>query len=79
MILDDIAAETRRRIERLKADGYYGRLHEEMKYFTPLTDDLFYKNLACDGLSLICELKKSVSFEGDDQRGLPLCGDRKRV
>ena len=31
MILDDIAAETRRRIERLKADGYYGRLHEEMK------------------------------------------------
>ena len=56
MILDDIAAETRRRIERLKADGYYGRLHEEMKHFTPRTDDLFYKHLASDGLSLICEL-----------------------
>ena len=64
MILDDIAAETRRRIKELKESGYYGRIHEAMKDFRPKDDDLFYKNLAKPGLSLICELKKASPSKG---------------
>ena len=64
MILDDIAAETKRRVERLKREGYYGKIHEEIQHFQPSTDDAFYKNLAKPGLSFICELKKASPSKG---------------
>ncbi len=64
MILDDIAAETRRCIAALKESGYYGDIHQAMKDFKPREDDLFYRNLAKPGLSLICELKKASPSKG---------------
>lgn len=64
MILDDIAVETKRRVERLKREGYYGKIHEEIQHFQPSTEDVFYKNLAKPGLSFICELKKASPSKG---------------
>lgn len=64
MILDELAAETRKRIAVLRENGYYGRIRDEMKRFRPRDDDLFYKNLARPGLSLICELKKASPSKG---------------
>ena len=71
MILDDIAAETRRRLTALKESGYYGKIHEAMKDFTPREDDLFYRNLAKPGLSLICELKKASPSKGTISEDFP--------
>ncbi len=64
MILDDIAKETRRRVEQLKKEGYYEKIHEEIQNFQPSTTDAFYKNLAKPGLSFICELKKASPSKG---------------
>lgn len=71
MILDDIAAETRRRLAALKESGYYGNIHEAMKDFRPREDDLFYRNLAKPGLSLICELKKASPSKGTISEDFP--------
>ncbi len=71
MILDDIAAETRRRIAALKDSGYYGDIHEAMKDFKPREDDLFYRNLAKPRLSLICELKKASPSKGTISADFP--------
>ncbi len=71
MILDDIAAETRRRLAALKESGYYGDIHKAMKDFTPRTDDLFYRNLAKPGLSFICELKKASPSKGTISQDFP--------
>ncbi len=71
MILDDIAAETRRRLVALKESGYYGNIHEAMKDFQPREDDLFYRNLAKPGLSLICELKKASPSKGTISEDFP--------
>lgn len=64
MILDDIAAETRKRVNRLQREGYYGRIHEAMKHYEPCREDAFYNNLATPGLSFICELKKASPSKG---------------
>lgn len=64
MILDDIAAETRRRVEELKREGYYEKIHQEMVHFQPSQKHAFYKNLAKPGLSFICELKKASPSKG---------------
>ena len=53
MILDDIAAETRRRVEELKREGYYEKIHQEMVHFQPSQKHAFYKNLAKPGLSFV--------------------------
>lgn len=64
MILDDIAAETRKRIKRLKEEGYYAAIHEKAEQFTPSKNHLFYKKLAAPGLSFLCELKKASPSKG---------------
>lgn len=64
MILDDIAAETRKRVNRLQREGYYDRIHEEIENYTPSKADAFYRNLAKPGLSFICELKKASPSKG---------------
>ncbi len=71
MILDDIAAETRRRVERLKREGYYGKIHDEIQHFQPSTEDAFYNNLARPGLSFICELKKASPSKGIISENFP--------
>ncbi|MGN0953787.1 indole-3-glycerol phosphate synthase TrpC [Dialister sp.] len=64
MILDDIAAEARKRTARLKAEGYYDAIHEKAAHFTPSDKHLFYRNLSAPGLSFICELKKASPSKG---------------
>lgn len=64
MILDDIAAETRKRVNRLQREGYYDRIHADIKNYEPSKEDAFYRNLAKPGLSFICELKKASPSKG---------------
>ena len=64
MILDDIAQETRKRIDRLEREGYYDEIRRRMKDFIPKKEHSFYRNLAAPGLSFICELKKASPSKG---------------
>ena len=64
MILDDIAQETRKRIDRLEREGYYDEIRRRMKDFIPKKEHAFYRNLAAPGLSFICELKKASPSKG---------------
>ena len=64
MILDDIAQETRKRIDRLEREGYYDEIRRRMKDFIPRKEHPFYRNLAAPGLSFICELKKASPSKG---------------
>ena len=64
MILDDIAQETRKRIDRLEREGYYDEIRRRMKDFIPRKEHPFYRNLKAPGLSFICELKKASPSKG---------------
>ena len=64
MILDDIAQETRKRIDRLEREGYYDEIRRRMKDFIPRKEHSFYRNLKAPGLSFICELKKASPSKG---------------
>lgn len=64
MILDDIAAYTRQLVADRKADGYYGRIHEEAERFVPGKARPFLDNLKAPGLSFICEIKKASPSKG---------------
>lgn len=64
MILDDIAQETRKRIDRLEREGYYDEIRRRMKDFIPKKGHAFYRNLKAPGLSFICELKKASPSKG---------------
>ena len=64
MILDDIAQETRKRIDRLEREGYYDEIRRRMKDFIPRKGHPFYRNLKAPGLSFICELKKASPSKG---------------
>lgn len=64
MILDDIAQETRKRIDRLEREGYYDEIRRRMKDFIPRKGHPFYRNLVAPGLSFICELKKASPSKG---------------
>ena len=64
MILDDIAQETRKRIDRLEREGYYDEIRRRMKDFIPKKEHAFYRNLKAPGLSFICELKKASPSKG---------------
>ncbi len=72
MILDDIAEETERRIQRLKDEGYYGRIHEDFQHFVPSEGRRFYNALKNQGLSFICELKKASPSKGLISDDFPL-------
>lgn len=52
MILDDIAQETRKRIDRLEREGYYDEIRRRMKDFIPKKEHAFYRNLAAPGSPL---------------------------
>jgi indole-3-glycerol phosphate synthase len=65
MILDDIARETRRRIEQKKKEGYYEAVHEELAHHKPLKGEPFKKNLQAPGLSFICEVKRASPSRGN--------------
>lgn len=71
MILDDIAAHTRKRLEELKASGYYAKVHEKAEAFTPDAARPFEENLARPGLSFICELKKASPSKGTISEDFP--------
>jgi indole-3-glycerol phosphate synthase len=65
MILDDIARETRRRLEQKKKEGYYEAVHEALAHRKPLEGEPFKKNLQAPGLSFICEVKRASPSRGN--------------
>lgn len=71
MILDEIAAYTRKRIAERKRDGFYDRIHEEIQSFAPSAAFPFEKKLARPGLSFICELKKASPSKGTINEKFP--------
>ncbi len=64
MILDDITASTRARVERLKAEGYYKKVHEAAEKLEPEKTFPFEAALRRKGLSFICEVKKASPSKG---------------
>ncbi len=64
MILDDIAAYTKKLVAEKKAAGYYDKVHEAAEQLSPKTDNPFKGNLAKPGLSFICEIKKASPSKG---------------
>lgn len=71
MILEEIAAAARARVERLKRDGYY-RAIEEKAYCRPVPHPFrFQKQLEKKGLSIIAELKKASPSKGVISRDFP--------
>lgn len=71
MILEEIAAAARARVERLKRDGYY-RAIEEQAYCRPAPHPFrFQKQLEKKGLSVIAELKKASPSKGVISRDFP--------
>lgn len=64
MILDTIAAETRRRVAKLKEEGYYETVHEAAKTAKRPEGFPFKRALQKPGLSFICEVKKASPSKG---------------
>lgn len=64
MILDEIAAYTKKRIAEQKKSGYYAAVHEAAEALAPKKDNRFKMNLERPGLSFICEIKKASPSKG---------------
>lgn len=64
MILDTMAAESRARVRRMKADGTAARFREAVEGFHTAGGARFRERLAAPGLSFICELKKASPSKG---------------
>ena len=64
MILDDLAAATRARIERQKLDMPMAELRAKAEAMDPNTGFPFEKAIAAPGMSFICEVKKASPSKG---------------
>lgn len=64
MILDTIAAASRRRAETMKQDGRAGRIREAAEGFHTDGGKRFRERLAAPGLSFLCELKRASPSKG---------------
>lgn len=64
MILDLLVASSRRRVQRMKADGTMDRLRRETDGFCTDRGEAFRRGLAAPGLSFLCELKRASPSKG---------------
>ncbi len=64
MILEQIAAESRARVRRMRADGTAARLREAADGFHTDGGARFRARLAAPGLSFLCELKRASPSKG---------------
>ncbi len=71
MILDEIAARTKRRIEEEKKTVPLERLQAQASDLDPNTGFPFERALRADGISFICEVKKASPSKGIIARDFP--------
>ena len=70
MILDDIVAFTRKRVENLKNEYLPGELKQKAEAM-PKGDFAFHKSISKEGLSYICEVKKASPSKGVISENFP--------
>lgn len=74
-ILDEIAGRARERVEVLKREKSADLIRQEAEALGRNTGFPFRKALSSPGISFICEVKKSLSFQRHYCGGIPLFKD----
>lgn len=82
MILDDLAAATRARVERKMAQIPLETVKEQALNLAAKEGTFtfpFEQAIAKEGISFICEVKKASPIKRNHSRGFPLSGDCQRI